>query len=502
MITFERENQRQIVYDGTVVMNLPVIETATYEQLVHVPMLVLDRARRVLILGSGAEGLIKEVLKHPVEQVVTVQIDRVLANEIERTGGRMIAGLVADSRVQRIAADPRRFIERTSDSFDLIIVGLPAALNLNSNRLFTVEFFKDCAARLTAEGMVVTYTPGNADNLLREAGIIAGIRQTTLRRVFSHQYAIGLDFPLLIASREPVVFNPETLAGRLGAKDLELSFLTPGYLRTLLDRFRQEQFQQGIVQSEQVNEDLQPRELFFNLLRETRRFQPGFARFFALLPALVRMVWLPVLIMTVIIAVGCGLKSGNLARGFGIFSSGFAGAAISSLTVMIYQLRFGSVYSGVALLFSGFMLGTVAGARLSNLTVKRIVANRRAPAVLFLGGDCLLLTVPAVMLLMTYWGGGLLFVLMMFFFGTVVGWEFGIASIERQTAGVPGAATAGILSVLDFSGGALGGIITAVIIVPVAGFQAALILLAVLKLSSAISQLLTIGGSRFTIQRV
>ncbi|MGC9111591.1 MAG: hypothetical protein ACP5JB_07020 [candidate division WOR-3 bacterium] len=502
LITLEREGQRQIVYDGTVVLNIPEIETATNEQVVHLPLLVHKRPRRVLILGSGPNGLVKELLKYPVEEVVTVQIDPVLLAEIRRAGGKTIAGIVADPRVRQITADPRRFLESTADSFDVVIVALPAAVNLNTSRLFTVQFFQRCAARLKVDGMVVTRTPGSADNLVPEAGVIAGIREATLGQVFPHCYAIGLDIPLMIGSRKPLVLNPDTVARRLAAMQLELSVLTPVYLRALLDSFRQKQFQRGIVSSQQVNDDLKPRELFFNLLRESVRSHYRFARLLATLPGLLAKFWLPVLIMTVIVAIGAGRWSPNAARGFGIFSSGFAGAAISTLTVMVYQIRFGSVYSGVALLFASFMLGTVAGALLSGLTVEKIGSGRRAGAVLFLGGDCLLSVVPGILALLTRWGGPLLPVLLLLLSGTVLGWEFGIASIERQAAGGRGGVTAGILSVLDFTGGALGGFLTAVIMVPVAGLTAAFVLVAVFKLVSAICQLLTIGGSRFTIQRV
>lgn len=502
LATLARENQRLVLYDGMAVLTVPPVETATYEQLVQVPMLLHNNPRKVLILGAGPGVLVQEVLKNQVEQVLTVQIDPVLFQEIARAGGEMISRLVVDPRVRLITADPRRFLEVTDDSFDVIIIAQSAPMNLNSSRLFTVEFFQRCADRLKAGGMVITYSPGSGERLFSETGVIAGIRQATLKRVFPACYSLGLDFPLFIGSKQSLAIEPETLTRRLATKKLNLSVLTPKYLDALLDPFRQLQFQNGVVLGEQVSTDLIPRELFFNLLRETRRVQPGFARMLSTIPGTLTKLWLPLLIITVILALVCGLVSANFARGFGIVSSGFSGAAISTLTIMIYQLRFGSVYSGVALLLASFMLGTVAGAQLSARAGHNIVPGRRIGAVLFFIGDLLMVVVSGLMFLAVHQGGRLALMTLLLVTGAILGWEFGVASIERQTQGARAGETAGILSVLDFTGGALGGVFSSVLIVPVSGLLTAIALITILKLVSALSQLLTFSNSRFKILRV
>ena len=40
-----------------------------HEMLVHVPMYACDNPKRVLIIGGGDGGSLREVLKHPIEQV-------------------------------------------------------------------------------------------------------------------------------------------------------------------------------------------------------------------------------------------------------------------------------------------------------------------------------------------------------------------------------------------------------------------------------------------------
>ncbi len=496
LVTLEREGRRQVLYDGTVVMDMPRSEIIRDEQLGYLPMLFHARPQDVLILGGGRIGLINEVLRFPVSRVQVIELDPVLVAETERAGGQMVAEMLSEPRVQVVTADPRRFFNVTDDSFDVIILSLAAPANLNANRLFSVEFYQQCARRLKTGGMVVTPIPGSGDNLVFEAGVIAGIRQSTLGRVFPYVYALGLDIPLMIASRRPLEISSETLAHRLRMENPGLIVLTPEYLAHLLDSFRQQRFQSKIVNAGLMNYDLLPVELFYNLVRESRRLSPRIAELLARLPLVVAQSTLPLLVLLIVVAIAGSLVRRGFARGFGIMSSGFAGAGVSTLTIMVYQLRFGSVYSGVAVLLAGFILGSVAGAYLSKWFKKC------RPAMLFLCGDLMFLAVLGTILRLTRSGGQTLLVLTLMFAGLILGWQFGVASAERQTEIPSGGRTAGLLGVLDFSGGAIGGFIVAVVLVPVTGVMNAILIIAAVKLSSAVVQLLTLGKSRFTIQRV
>jgi len=496
LVTLEREGRRQVLYDGTVIMDMPRSEIIRDEELGYLPMLFHGRPRDVLILGGGRIGLINEVLRFPVSRVQVIELDPVLIAETERAGGQMVAEMMSEPRVEVVTADPRRFFSVSDDSFDVIILSLPAPANLNANRLFSIEFYQQCARRLKPGGIVVTPMPGSGDNLVFEAGVIAGIRQSTLGRVFPCVYALGLDAPLIIASMQPLEFLPEVLANRLRMENPGLTVLTPEYLSHLLDSFRQQRFRSKIVNSRLINYDLLPVELFYNLVRESRRFSPRIADLMARLPLAVGQLTLPLLVMVIVVAIAGSLLRSGFARGFGIMSSGFAGAGVSTLTIMVYQLRFGSVYSGVAVLFASFILGSVTGAYLSEW-LKRVRLG-----LLFLGGDLMFLVILGMMLRLARSGGQTLLVLTLMFAGLILGWQFAVASAERQTVISSGGRTAGLLGILDFSGGAIGGFTVAVVLVPVTGVVNTILIIAAVKLSSAVAQLLTLGKSRFTIQRV
>lgn len=502
IVSLERQGQRLLLYDGGLVMGVPLVDLSTFEQLVAVPMLLHPKAKRVLVLGQGLGGVVSEVLKWQVEKVKVVQIDRVLIDEIRRAGGRLIERELNDPRVELVVDDPRRFLASVRDRFDLIVLFPSAPDNLSSNRLFSEEFFRLCGARLKESGVFVTRTPGATENLQLEAGAILGMRLASLSRVFPVVQPIGLDFPMVIAQREGFGLKPESLIARLHRAGVDLTVLSPVYLASLLEPFRQEAFLKRIIMTGEINRDLKPNELFFNMVREGRRTSSLFSRFYAQLPKVSKNWVLPVLAVVLLLGVGGSLFKGrSFSLRLGILTSGFAGAGISLLAILLYQVRFGSVYSGVALLLAGFMFGTVAGAGLSGKMVKR-VGSERIAGFLFLVAELTLVAVLGGLLLLGSGGNKALFVFVLFVAGMCLGWQFGIASIEEQNSGrVSAGRTAGVLSVLDFTGGALGGILTALIVMPVLGLTGAGLFLAGLKTVSGLCQLLTMAGSKFRIQR-
>src|SRR5690606_34499068 len=64
-----------LVLDG-IVQTTEQDEFIYHEMLTHVPMFACANTRRVLIVGGGDGGILREVLKHDIEHVDMVEIDR------------------------------------------------------------------------------------------------------------------------------------------------------------------------------------------------------------------------------------------------------------------------------------------------------------------------------------------------------------------------------------------------------------------------------------------
>lgn len=129
-------------------------EFVYHEMLAHVPMLAHGAMRRVLIVGGGDGGMLREVLKHDIEQATVVEIDRGVVDLCTSYMPGVSAGAFDDPRTELIIADGIRFMAESDRSFDLIIVDSTDPIG-PGEVLFTESFYADCRKRLAPGGIVV-----------------------------------------------------------------------------------------------------------------------------------------------------------------------------------------------------------------------------------------------------------------------------------------------------------------------------------------------------------
>lgn len=141
---FETETfGKLLVIDGKVQLT-EFDEHFYHEMLVHVPMNSCKRARKVLVIGGGDGGALREVLKHEVSEVVLVEIDK---NVIELCRKHLGIDNKAfeDPRVEIVIENGRKFVE-SCDNFDVIIVDSTDPVGV-SDPLFGRDFFEICSEK-------------------------------------------------------------------------------------------------------------------------------------------------------------------------------------------------------------------------------------------------------------------------------------------------------------------------------------------------------------------
>lgn len=142
-------------------------ERAYHEALVQVPLLNVVDARRALVVGGGDGGVLREVCRWPgIEGVDIVEIDREVIDLCREHLPGLSGDAYDDARVQLHVADAFEFVARAEAEYDLIVVDCTDVYEEEeggiSEQLFTDDFYRDCLARLSPKGFVVT----QADNLL------------------------------------------------------------------------------------------------------------------------------------------------------------------------------------------------------------------------------------------------------------------------------------------------------------------------------------------------
>ncbi|GAA5165706.1 polyamine aminopropyltransferase [Viridibacterium curvum] len=129
-----------------------------HEALVHPAMQNLPAARTALVLGGGDGFAVRELLKYPQLQKVTLvdldpQMTQLFSSAANLTA--LNHNALNDKRVQVINADAAQWLEQSRDSFDLVVIDLPDPSNYALGKLYSVPMYRLVAQHLAANGYVV-----------------------------------------------------------------------------------------------------------------------------------------------------------------------------------------------------------------------------------------------------------------------------------------------------------------------------------------------------------
>lgn len=146
---------RVMALDG-VVQTTQKDEFIYHEMLTHVPLLAHGKARRVLIIGGGDGGILREVCKHrDVERITQVEIDQAVIDMAKKYLPAHSDGAYDDPRANIVIADGIDFITGASEKFDLIISDSTDPIG-PGEVLFTNSFYGNCQRCLNPGGILVT----------------------------------------------------------------------------------------------------------------------------------------------------------------------------------------------------------------------------------------------------------------------------------------------------------------------------------------------------------
>ena len=221
-------------------------EFVYHEMIAHVPLFVHPKPKRVLVIGGGDGGSVREVLKHKsVERCVLVEIDGLVVSA-SRKYIPLTASKLSDKRAVVLIEDGVKFVRETDERFDVVIVDSTEPFG-PAKALFGPAYYKDVKRVLTKDGIVVSqagspfYEISTIKNLDR---ILAKVFPVVGAYLFTNLTYPGGLWAFTYASKglRPVKdFRPE----RVKAAKLPLrwynadvhagAFALPNFLRSALD---------------------------------------------------------------------------------------------------------------------------------------------------------------------------------------------------------------------------------------------------------------------------
>lgn len=133
-------------------------EFAYQEMITHLPMFAHAQPKRVLIVGGGDGGVLREVVKHEcVEEIVMCEIDPKVCEVAKQFFRNTLATAFDDPRCTLLHADAAAYLrDNTADNkFDVIIVDSSDPVG-PAEVLFRQEFYESMKNSLTPSGVICT----------------------------------------------------------------------------------------------------------------------------------------------------------------------------------------------------------------------------------------------------------------------------------------------------------------------------------------------------------
>lgn len=129
-----------------------------HEALVHPGLAAVPGARHVLVLGGGDGLAVREILKYPsIESVTLVDLDSEMTRLFSTQPflKRLNRGSLTDSRVHVINADAFPWLDTNAKMFDFVVVDFPDPTNYSLGKLYTTGFYRLLARHVSRNGWLV-----------------------------------------------------------------------------------------------------------------------------------------------------------------------------------------------------------------------------------------------------------------------------------------------------------------------------------------------------------
>lgn len=132
-------------------------EFVYHEVMAHIPFMISRNCKKVLIIGGGDGGVVREFAKHKsIEQIDLVEIDeRVI--EVSKIYFPDCTSALDDKRVNILPQDGFAFIKSKKNEYDIIIIDSTDPEDFASG-LFTKDFYSDVYDALTEDGIMMNQT--------------------------------------------------------------------------------------------------------------------------------------------------------------------------------------------------------------------------------------------------------------------------------------------------------------------------------------------------------
>lgn len=148
---------RMLVLDGAIQTTIED-EFVYHEMITHVPLNTHPNPKRVLVIGGGDGGTIREIVKHDtVEKATLVEIDERVIEAAKKYLPEISVALTGNPRVEVLIEDGIKHVQEKENYYDVIIVDSTDPVG-PAVGLFSKDFYASIHKALKDEGIFVAQT--------------------------------------------------------------------------------------------------------------------------------------------------------------------------------------------------------------------------------------------------------------------------------------------------------------------------------------------------------
>ncbi len=178
-----------------------------HEALVHPGLQSLPTPRRVLVLGGGDGLAVREILRYPaVETITLVDLDPEMTRLFQTNAilTRLNENALNSPKVKIINADAFIWLEQNSDFFDFAVIDFPDPTNHSLGKLYTSAFYRLLAKHLSENGLAAVQSTSPLFARQSYWCIVKTIESVGLRATPYHAYVPSFgEWGFVLASRHP-----------------------------------------------------------------------------------------------------------------------------------------------------------------------------------------------------------------------------------------------------------------------------------------------------------
>jgi len=506
LVLAKSADQYGIFADGQFISSYPDEYQSTLKA--HLFMCQHPAPERVLLIGDGLTGIVRNILQHNVKIIDYIEIDTEMVSLVRPILAVKDKSVLADQRVNIIYKDGRQFVKGIQRTYDLIIVNTPEPTTAALNRFYTVDFFGEVKNAL-AEGGVMVIGLSASSNYL--GGIISNYAASLydgLKNVFPYTLVIPQeDKSYFFAAIKPDLLTPDyrVLQRRYQERGIQSEVFPAELFRVLVQKERIESMTSALNRNTgaSVNTDMQPITYFYQLLL-WEIFTGGQAEA-AIFQTVTRYIVFFIVAVLVIFCLARSLQiyaaTEKSVRYFNclwaIGTTGCTGMALELVLIFMFQNMYGYIYQMIGIIAGSFMFGLTAG----GYSIKRLIASGRPCGTKALLACEIALCVYAVLLPFALSGLNMLrealqfpvidvtacsFMVLVFIAGFIAGLEFPLVSHILISHNNDIVTAAGRVDAVDHLGACAGSLLTGALLVPLAGVYQACFIMGLLNASSVL----------------